>query len=562
MISLKKAYKLSSALVKELHPPEIILTEEERKIKKQCEKSLLFFTQYFWNDVVPDPFKSNWHIDARAEHLEALVSKTILQILLSEPPRQGKSIMLGVMFTPWVWIADYPGASPTARFMFNSYNEDLLRRDALLCRTLIDSPKFKKFWGHKVFLKKGHRKVLDFRNNHGGSRLSISMSGGVTGSGSDYLIIDDPNNILNALSPASLFKVNWWWDVVMPTRVHNPAEQRIVISQQRCNVEDLTGHVLSSPSAHRWVHFRVPMEFEKNHRCVTVPLPSTNGKKWQDPRTRENELLFPAHFPRTEVDKLKERLKFDPYVIAGQLQQRPTPLGGGALKISWFKLWEEADYPEFEHILTSWDTAFTKGDFSAYSAASTWGLFEHNGVKNLMFLSLFKDKLEYPDLRQMVLRLAINYEDTVFKAPAKGINKVDRVVIESKASGYSLMQDLSRQDWPSGIIMQGFDPTKDAIVDGRRGFNKEGRAMLVSHLIAAGQVWIPSELPKCEVPTEEAQMLLNACQTFPSPDANDVIDTLSQALIVFSKEGSIYNRKDPQPPSMDPYRLHNKRPLW
>jgi len=46
------------------------------------------------------------------------------------------------------------------------------------------------------------------------------------------------------------------------------------------------------------------------------------------------------------------------YNFAGQYQQTPAPLGGGLVKVEWFKRYGKDERPEsFDRIVQSWDTA-------------------------------------------------------------------------------------------------------------------------------------------------------------------------------------------------------------
>lgn len=353
---------------------------------------------------------------------------------------------------------------------------------------------------------------------------------------------DDPNNIKEIESEVSREEVNDWWDFVMTTRSEDFKKDRRLVIQQRTHTHDLSGHILAKDDPD-WIHVRLPMEFERSNRCITIPLPSSGKHKWRDPRLEDGELLCPARIGDVELEKIKAGFNYDSYRIAGQLQQRPSPAGGGILQRDWFQVWKDNDLPEFEFILQSWDTALTKGEDSCYSACTTWGVFEDKGgIKNIMLLSVFRDKVEYPTLRKMATRLARNYEDVYVDDPTIGRNEPDMILIEAKVSGYSLLQDLMEANLP---VMR-FNPNQHG--------DKVGRVRLVSHLIENGLVWLPTEPPKCEYLTEDAQMFLEAAETFPKGDGADIIDSMSQAFIRLKATGWIFNKEDPQPPQREAWQ--------
>lgn len=346
---------------------------------------------------------------------------------------------------------------------------------------------------------------------------------------------DDPNSITDVHSEVIRTSVNDWWDYVMSTRFCNAATGRRLLVQQRCHANDLSGHILAKDDP-SWIVLCLPMSFEKSRRAVTVPLPMSNGKVWMDPRKNEGDLLWPEGINEVAVEKIKKNFNYDSYVIASQLQQRPSPAEGGILKEEWFKPWKQKDLPDFQYILQSWDTALTSNKMSCYSACTTWGVFkDKGGINNIMLLSLFREKIEYPDLRKAATRLAYNYEDVYFDDPIDGPRHLppDLILIEAKVSGYSLLADLMR----ANLSVMAFNP-------GKYG-DKIGRCRIVSHLMENGLVWLPTVHPKHEYYTEDSQMFLEAAITFPNTESNDIIDSMSQAFIRLTSTGWITNKEDP-----------------
>jgi len=165
-----------------------------------------------------------------------------------------------------------------------------------------------------------------FDNDRSGFRLASSTGGLGTGEGGDFIIADDPHNVVEAESDTQRETVLRWWDQSMSTRGNDPRTVVHVVVMQRLHERDLCGHLLAQGG---YEHLCLPMEFEKRRRCTT-------SLGWKDPRQKEDELLCPQRFPRKEVEELKRRLGL--YGTAGQLQQRPAPLDGGLFKRSWFRI--------------------------------------------------------------------------------------------------------------------------------------------------------------------------------------------------------------------------------
>jgi phage terminase large subunit-like protein len=520
------------------------LTDEEIETKELCEKSLLLFVEKSWPLIEGNaPFIYGWHVQAICEHLEALFYLDINRLVINLPPRVGKSNICSVLFPAWVWINE-----PGSRFLYSSYAQVLSVRDSVKCRRLIQSNWYQRLWGNKFQLMGDVNNKLRFDNNKTGYRIASSVGGSNTGEGGHYEIVDDPNNVKTIDSEVTRISTNEWHDFVMSSRYSGTINQfRRLVVQQRTHEKDVTGNIIAKNDS-RWIHLCLPMEYEVSRQCITIPLRSTNGKLWKDPRKKEGELLWPQGLDKESIRLLKTKdFNNDSYRIAGQLQQRPSPAGGGILKEEWFKAWKQKDLPDFEFILQSWDTALTANVTSCYSACTTWGIFKDKGdIRNIMLLSLFRERIEYPELRKMAVRLYNNYEDNYIDDPIVGKNSPDLILIEGKVSGYSLLADLMSANIP---VMK-FDPNKYG--------DKIGRCRIISHLIENGLVWLPTESPKHEFYTSDSEMFLEAAINFPNSESNDIIDSMSQAFIRLISTGWVSNKEDPQPIQSKPWEKYDK----
>lgn len=371
---------------------------------------------------------------------------------------------------------------------------------------------------------------------------------------------DDPNSVDEAQSDVIREGTNDWHDYTMSSRFVAPFSSfRRCVMQQRTHARDLSGHLLSKNDSD-WVHLMLPMEFIPAHRSITIPLRMTKGTVWRDPRTEQGQLLCPQWINEKELKKIKEEdFRGDLYRISGQLQQMPSPADGGIFKREWFCLHTENDYPTFDYVIQSWDTALvgkqssTSPSTLCYSACTTWGVFRRaNNIPCVFLISLYKGQLEYPDLRKMVVRLANNYYDTDFDEPSppKIRHKSDIVLIESKGSGYTLASELMS----AGIPIMRFDPTRFG--------DKKARAQRITDIIENGQMWLPTIPPHNQQPNAYAKQLIKDCLLFPKGESNDTIDSMSQALIRLKQTNWLYHPDNPtfeQPLKLERNRGVNMR---
>lgn len=310
-----------------------------------AERSLADFTRLGWPNIDPADYITNWHIDAIAEHLEAVTRGQIRRLIINIPPRHMKSLMVSVAWPAWTWAQERAGplCGPQVRFLSTSYAQTLSVRDNVKSRRLIESPWFQRRWGHRFKLTSDQNTKIRFDNNQGGYRLASSVDGGTTGDGGDIVTIDDPISAGDALSPKIRTSVNEWFDNTMSTRLNDPKTGAYVAIMQRLHEGDLVGHLLKRGD--EWVHLCLPARYEHDHPFVWA----------RDPRKEDGELLWPERMGETEVKSLEVAL--GSYGAAGQLQQRPAPREGGMFKRAWFEVVDAA--PANLVYVRDWDLAGT-----------------------------------------------------------------------------------------------------------------------------------------------------------------------------------------------------------
>jgi predicted phage terminase large subunit-like protein len=465
-------------------------------------RSLGQFVRQAWGVVEPSTvFMPGWHIDAIVEHLEAVSRGQIRNLLINVPPRHMKSLLVAVFWPAWEWIR-----WPERRWLFSSYGAQLSIRDSVKCRRLIESPWYQPRWGHLFALTSDQNTKGRFDNDRSGYRFSTSVGGAVTGEGGDRIVCDDPNNVNEVESDSVRKATNDWFDIVMSTRANDPKTVGKVVVMQRCHQQDLGGHLLEQGG---WEHLCLPAEFEESGRVTSIG--------WSDPRKTHGELLWPERFGLPELDSLKRSL--GSYGTAGQLQQRPSPAGGGLLKRHWFRYWQPrgANLPPVsvrlpdgtvtliaavevprlvDEQIQSWDCAFKDLDTSDYVVGQAWAR-----LGAAFFLGdQIRARMDCPTTVKAVRELTERFPGTLAK------------LIEDKANGSAVIQMLAK-DIPGllPVTPQG---------------GKIARAQAVSPLIEAGNVYLPHPLYASWV-----NDLIEECAAFPNGAHDDQVDAMTQALL-------------------------------
>lgn len=301
-------------------------------------------------------FVDGWHIEEICDHLEAVSRREITRLIINIPPRHMKSTNVSVAWPTWTWTWN-----PAEQFLYASYAQTLSVRDSLKCRRVIASPWYQSRFGEAFGIRPDQDTKQRFDNTATGYRIATSVGGHLTGEGGDVIVVDDPHNVLQAESNTQRDETLRWWNESMSTRLNNPKTGAFVIIMQRVHENDLTGHILASETG--WSHLCLPAEYEPDH---PTPCYSYHKGRDVDRRSEHGELLWPGRFDAGALERLKAGMTS--YSVAGQLQQRPAPRGGGMFPVEMLGFRDYA--PAQGSIAQSvryWDKAATEGG-GAYTA--------------------------------------------------------------------------------------------------------------------------------------------------------------------------------------------------
>lgn len=426
----------------------------------------------------------NWHLDVITATLEAVRQGKIRRLIINVPPRSLKSHCASIAFPAWLL-----GHNPAAQIITVSYAQDLAEKLARDCRALMSSSFYKAIFATRLSSQK--QAVCEFETTQNGFRLSTSIGGVLTGRGADIIIIDDPLKPEDAVSETCRNGVNAWYDGTLYSRLNRKASGAIVIIMQRLHEDDLVGHVLKQEP---WQVLSLPAIAEE---AADFAVETPYGLRHY--HRHVGEVLHPAHESAETLERIRQTI--GSYNFAGQYQQAPAPLGGGIVKPEWFRIYESSQRPEkFDRIVQSWDTANTSNQLSDYTACTTWGQLD----KHFYLLDVMRRRLIYPHLKRLVKELAAAFN-------------ADIILIEDKASGTALIQDLGADGMP--------------ITKYQSQLDKETRMHQQTAVIEAGYVHLPRE-------AQWRADYLHELAVFPNGRFDDQVDATSQALDWMRQSGS------------------------
>jgi predicted phage terminase large subunit-like protein len=239
----------------------------------------------------------------------------------------------------------------------------------------------------------------------------------------------------------------------------------------------------------------------------TVPWEIVELPAILDAGTDHEKSLWPAQWSLEALNNTRQSI--DPRYWNAQYMQNPTSDMSALVSRKDWKIWEADDPPTCEYIIQSWDTAFETKNNSDYSACTTWGVFYNNedrGSPNVILLDAFKDRMTFPELKEIALK---HYKEWT----------PDAFIVEKKAAGAPLIQELRL----IGIPVQEFSPS--------RGNDKMVRLNAVADLFSSGKVWAPD--------TRWAREVIEEIASFPVGEHDDFVDTTTQALLRYRQGGFI-----------------------
>jgi len=477
-----------------------LIAEARKAVTKQkAANDFMAYVNYVWPGFI-----HGRHHEKMARAFERVARGEVKRLIINMPPRHTKSEFASYLLPSW-FLGMYPGK----KIIQTSHTAELAVGFGRKVRNLVDSDAYKDIFPD-VALQSDSKAAGRWATNYGGDYFAIGVGGAVTGKGADLLIIDDPHSeqeaALSETNP-EIYDKTYEWYTSGPRQRLQPGGA-IVVVMTRWSKKDLTGQVLKAAAQRSGEEWEV----------IDFPAILPSGKP-----------LWPQFWSLKELSALKEELPNAKW--QAQYMQQPTSDVSAIIKREWWQIWPDDDAPFCEFLIQSWDTAFLKTERSDYSACTTWGVFykpDSLGINraNIILLNAFKSRMEFPELKQRAMQ---EYKEW----------NPDTLVVEAKAAGSPLIFELRAM----GIPVQEFTPTK--------GNDKIARLNSVADIFASGMVWVPN--------TSWAEELVEEVASFPSGEHDDMVDSMSQALIRYRRGGFIRLESDEED---EPRQFRRKEPYY
>jgi len=425
-------------------------------------------------------FIGGYHHKIISEKFNKIASGESKRLIVNMPPRHTKSEFASYLLPSWM-----VGRNPKLKIIQVTHTGELAIRFGRKAKHLIDSEEY-----HKIFktrLQEDSKAAGRWETAQGGEYFAAGVGGAITGRGADLLIIDDPHSEQDALSGTALESAYDWYTSGPRQRLQPGAS--IVLVMTRWSTKDLTAMLLKAQKEVKGDQWEV----------IEFPAIMDHGPVW------------PEYWGQDELDKVKATLPVGKW--NAQWMQNPTSEEGAIIKREWWRKWKSDKIPPLKHVIQSYDTAFMKKETADFSAITTWGIFfpDQDSGANLILLDAVKGRYEFPELRRKAL------EQFKYWNP-------ESVIVEAKASGLPLTYELRQMDIP----VQTFTPSK--------GNDKHVRVNTCAPLFESGMIWAPEQ--------KFAEEVIEECAAFPHGDHDDLVDSMTMAVMRFRQGGLIKHPED------------------
>ena len=406
------------------------------------------------------------------------------RICVNMPPRHGKSQLVSIYFPAW-----FLGRNPDKKVLMVSHTTDLAVDFGRKVRNLIGTPQYQEIFPNTK-LAVDSKSAGRWNTSEGGEYFACGVGSALAGRGAHLLLVDDPHNEQDIINGnLDVFDKAYEW-FTFGARTRLMPGGRVAIIQTRWHLDDLTGRVTRDMAQN---------ELSDKYEIVEFPaILDVNDKE---------KPLWPEFFNLDALHRTKASMPL--FQWNAQYQQEPTAEEAALVKREWWKEWKDENPPQCEYLIMSLDAAAEKHNRADYTAITTWGVFHNDeeGRYEIILLNSIKQRLEFPELKELSYKEYMEWEPDAF-------------IVEKKGSGTPLYQEFRRM----GLVVQEYTPH-------RGSGDKMARLNSVADIIKSGLTWVPQ--------TRWAEELVEEVAGFPFMSNDDLVDATVMALMRFRQGGFI-----------------------
>ena len=312
---------------------------------KQAQRDLIRYCEVMTpdpndrDDIEKSSYSAQKFHKVLAKILEKIEAGELKRVLVTFPPRHGKTELASKKFPSWLI-----GRNPRDSVIFVTYNQIVANDNGKAVRTLMQNPKYKEIF-KEAELKKGNASSDRLETQQGGVLIFTGRDGTITSRGGDLIVIDDIfKNRKDADSATTRDSVWNWFRGTISNRFMSDKGAMIIITT-RWHEDDLVGRLTNPNNPH----------YNKQEADQWKIVTFTGLAEEGDILGRKvGEALWPERFGRKYLLNYKNLSSRD---FASLYQQRPSPEEGNLFKKEHFKTYNRNEIPEDLRIYAASDLA-------------------------------------------------------------------------------------------------------------------------------------------------------------------------------------------------------------
>ena len=192
----------------------------------------------------------NWHHQAITRRLEDCFHGKLRRLVINQPPKTLKTHLISIAYVAWLLKH-----TPSLRIAIICYDEELASTQLRKVRQIMRSAWYRKLAPHARIRKEKDTEAL-IETTAGGEVRALSIQGGITGHGFDYIIIDDPMKASLAYSENERRNLEEVFSTAIANRWRDPSKGVLIVVMQRLHVDDFTAYLLRTVP--RIFHLSIP----------------------------------------------------------------------------------------------------------------------------------------------------------------------------------------------------------------------------------------------------------------------------------------------------------------
>lgn len=465
---------------------------------EKARVDLYTFAKIIFPEATGEEFRDGRHIRLVCDKLMQLEAGTITRLMVFMPPGGMKS-WTAKIFLAWCF-GRHPGwrsiiVSAATQLAIDNYGRPI--------KDIMGLELYKKIFP-AVSIREDAQAVSGWQTDQHGTLIPAGANTAITGRRAALSVVDDVLSEVTAISDHEVDKINEWYGPGLRSRLLPVARELIINTRWR--TDDLSGFLLenaakSKNARHKWEVISIPAILDEDSAALLgLPVGSS---------------FWPEFWPLESLLDKKDDPGLSPAQWNALYMQNPTPKTGNIVKIEWCKIYNNSEAAKFgrecnipppiDYVILSMDTAFSEKTTADYSACTVWGVFQREHVAtggkvykvpSLILLEALKGRWTFPELCRIT--------ETLYKD-----HKPDGVIIEKKASGISLIQEMRLRGLP--------------VIEYMPDTDKLSRVYACTTLFENGRIWFPD--------TDWAFDVISDLVKFPKVTKRDIVDSCSQAIL-------------------------------